>query len=258
MKTNHMLLLAFAVTQLFARAHAQNIAINTDGSLSDTNTIPNIKSANKGILIPRTSSVTRQSMPATKGLLVYDTTTNSFWFNNGTAWHVATRDTGLNALRIHYSDAELAGINEPKLIMYKDSNLTSGYLAAGRDSIDTINNGVVKSGSDSLTGNEPIPVTNPVVKQPVKPEDLNENLSDKIQVFPVPARDYFILTVSGERKQRIEYLLFDEAGHQLQSKKVFMLPGSNSISWDISSYPAGMYYLTTGNGKMQKIRILKQ
>gem|GEM_PF-6651809 len=81
-----MLLLAFAVTQLIARAHAQNVAINNDGSLPDPNAIPDIKSANKGILIPRTSSATRQAMPATKGLLVYDTTTNSFWFNNGTAW----------------------------------------------------------------------------------------------------------------------------------------------------------------------------
>jgi len=197
--------------------------------------------------------------------------TSTVWLTGNDTTHSmqGTRNTGLNAtLRIHYLDAELAGINEPKLTMYKGSDLTSGYLPAGRDSIDTINNVVVKSGidnlnrftlgSDSLTGDAPILVTNPVARQAVKPEDLNENLSDKIQVFPVPARDYFILTVSGERKQRIEYFLFNEAGHLLQSKKVLMLPGSNSISWDISSYPAGMYYLTAGNSKMQKIRILKQ
>jgi hypothetical protein len=45
-----------------------------------------IKSSTKGILIPRTSTTTRVTIPAIKGLLVYDTTTGSFWFNDGTNW----------------------------------------------------------------------------------------------------------------------------------------------------------------------------
>ncbi|MBS1655515.1 MAG: tail fiber domain-containing protein, partial [Bacteroidetes bacterium] len=45
-----------------------------------------VKAFNKGMLIPRTSTTSRTAIPNTKGLLVYDTTTNSFWYNNGTAW----------------------------------------------------------------------------------------------------------------------------------------------------------------------------
>jgi trimeric autotransporter adhesin len=62
---------------------AQNVAINEDGSLPDPKAILDIKSANKGILIPRMSTVQRQAIAPVKGLLVYDTTTNSFWYNLG-------------------------------------------------------------------------------------------------------------------------------------------------------------------------------
>ncbi len=61
---------------------AQNVAINEDGSLPDASAILDIKSGNKGILIPRMSTAARLSITSTgaKGLLVYDTTTSSFWY----------------------------------------------------------------------------------------------------------------------------------------------------------------------------------
>ncbi len=76
--------------------YAQNIGINADGSTPDPNAILDIKAANKGLLIPRTSTTTRISIPNTKGLLVYDSTTSSFWFNDGTNWNEMT--TGSSAL----------------------------------------------------------------------------------------------------------------------------------------------------------------
>ncbi len=79
------LLIFFAFFSLSLHAQ-QNIAINTDGSLPDPNAILDIKSFTKGILIPRTSTTSRNLMPKTKGLLVYDTTTNGFWYHNGTSW----------------------------------------------------------------------------------------------------------------------------------------------------------------------------
>lgn len=46
-----------------------------------------IKANDKGILIPRTSTVSRNSIPnPAKGLLLYDTTTGSFWNYSGSAW----------------------------------------------------------------------------------------------------------------------------------------------------------------------------
>jgi hypothetical protein len=69
-----------------APVFAQSVAINTDGSLPNANAILDVKSGNKGILIPRMNTTARNAIPNTKGLLVYDTTTNGFWYNTGTGW----------------------------------------------------------------------------------------------------------------------------------------------------------------------------
>ncbi|MGB8195274.1 MAG: tail fiber domain-containing protein [Chitinophagaceae bacterium] len=65
---------------------AQNVAINTDGSLPDRNAMLDIKSSNKGLLIPRMNTQARLRIPNTQGLLVYDINTNSFWYNTGRQW----------------------------------------------------------------------------------------------------------------------------------------------------------------------------
>src|SRR5215213_6354938 len=76
-------LLAFFIT---GSAYSQNIAINADGSLPDPNAMLDIKSANKGLLIPRMTTDARLRIPHTQGLMVYDINTNSFWYNTGRAW----------------------------------------------------------------------------------------------------------------------------------------------------------------------------
>src|SRR5690242_13171498 len=76
----------FALLCCVCTTRAQSVAINTDGSLPDPNAILDVKSGTKGLLIPRMDSIARMAIPATKGLLVYDTTTSSFWYNTGAQW----------------------------------------------------------------------------------------------------------------------------------------------------------------------------
>src|SRR5687767_16010835 len=76
--------------------YGQNLAINADGSLPDANAILDVKSNNKGILIPRMSSAARLAIPPTKGLLVYDSTTQSFWYNTGIEWKSIAAGTALS------------------------------------------------------------------------------------------------------------------------------------------------------------------
>ncbi len=76
--------------------HAQNIGINADGSKPNANAMLDIKASNKGILIPRTSTTSRTAIPNTKGLLVFDTTVNSFWYNDGAAWQQISNGAALN------------------------------------------------------------------------------------------------------------------------------------------------------------------
>ena len=53
-----------------------------------TSAIMDLESTDQGILIPRMTTAQRTAIPnPAKSLLVFDTTTNGFWFFNGTDWH---------------------------------------------------------------------------------------------------------------------------------------------------------------------------
>ncbi len=67
--------------------NGQNVGINSSGILPDSSAILDISDTAKGVLIPRVSTTQRMAIakPATS-LLVFDSTTTSFWFYNGTAW----------------------------------------------------------------------------------------------------------------------------------------------------------------------------
>ncbi len=70
-----------------ALLHAQSVSINTDGSAPNASAILDVKSTNKGMLVPRLTTAQRTtiSSPAT-GLLVFDNTTESFWFYTTSGW----------------------------------------------------------------------------------------------------------------------------------------------------------------------------
>jgi hypothetical protein len=72
------------VTMLMTGIIQAQVGINEDNSQPDATAILDVKSTTKGVLIPRMTTTQRNliSSPAT-GLLVFDTTTGSFWFYNG-------------------------------------------------------------------------------------------------------------------------------------------------------------------------------
>jgi hypothetical protein len=79
-----------------ATAYAQNnVGIGT--ASPHTSSLLDMSSTSKGILIPRMTTVQRTAIatPAT-GLMVYDLTTNSFWFYNGAAWTAVAGAGGLS------------------------------------------------------------------------------------------------------------------------------------------------------------------
>ena len=91
MKTNfrQLVVLGFFLTVLNLSTFAQ-ISINTDGSTPDGSAMLDIKSANKGILIPRINYTDRPTNPA-NGLMIYVTNNgplgdNAFYFWDGSKW----------------------------------------------------------------------------------------------------------------------------------------------------------------------------
>jgi hypothetical protein len=69
-----------------AAAFAQ-VKVGDNPNTISSSSVLEMESTNKGMLVPRMSSLQRSAIvsPAL-GLLLYDTTTNSFWQFNGTAW----------------------------------------------------------------------------------------------------------------------------------------------------------------------------
>ncbi|HWR33155.1 MAG TPA: hypothetical protein VN451_06510 [Chitinophagaceae bacterium] len=66
---------------------SQGVAINNNNATADASAMLDISSTSKGLLIPRmnTSEKTSIASPA-RGLIVYDSDTQSFWYYTGLAW----------------------------------------------------------------------------------------------------------------------------------------------------------------------------
>ena len=124
MKKIKLLILAIAGLLLLApNAKAQNVGINTTGAAPDSSAILDISSNDKGLLIPRMSTTQRLAIvnPA-KSLMVYDSTTHSFMYYNGSSWkstsggdqlgnHIATQNLVLPTGKwMNNNDSGLEGL----------------------------------------------------------------------------------------------------------------------------------------------------
>jgi Chaperone of endosialidase/Head domain of trimeric autotransporter adhesin len=80
-----VVLLLFATSGLYS----QGLAVNTDGSTANTSSLLDVKSINRGVLLPRMTTVQRDVIltPAT-GLIVFNTSTNEFNYYDGSTWQV--------------------------------------------------------------------------------------------------------------------------------------------------------------------------
>lgn len=123
------LLFTSAIAALFAVNAGAQVAINTDGATPDASAMLDIKSADKGLLIPRIAliglaDVTTISAPATS-LLIYNTAatgdiTPGYYYWNGTAWtrlagdnlgnHTAAENIKLNGFKLSNSSSVSADI----------------------------------------------------------------------------------------------------------------------------------------------------
>lgn len=85
MKSNPFLLAALLFLCCVTGLKSQSVGIGT--STPDTSALLDIASTDKGILIPRMTTVQRNAIavPAA-ALMVYDSDLMGFWYYNGTAW----------------------------------------------------------------------------------------------------------------------------------------------------------------------------
>lgn len=119
---------------------AAQVSINTDNSTPNPSAMLDVKSTDKGILIPRMTTAQRTAVanPAT-GLLVFDNDTGSFWFYNGTVWeklgdknysilsdgssgHIQLTDgSNFSTLTLNVDDADADATNELQDVLHNGS-----------------------------------------------------------------------------------------------------------------------------------------
>lgn len=145
---------------------SQSVGINNDGSAPNPNAMLDIKAKDKGLLIPRTSTTTRLTIPSTKGLLVYDTTSNSFWYNDGNAWNnLAGGGTGWSLTGNSGTDTSVnfIGTTDAKPLVIKLNHTIAGFIdnsSNGNTGLgyqtflsNTTGNGNTATGSSALSSN---------------------------------------------------------------------------------------------------------
>ncbi len=82
MKTIYSFILIFAFTTIFAQ-----VGINNDGSDPDPSAMLDVKSNNKGVLIPRMDNAAMNGIPSpVEGLVIYNTEKKEFYYYTGSAW----------------------------------------------------------------------------------------------------------------------------------------------------------------------------
>ncbi len=145
-------LLALSITAI--NAAGQSLAINTDGSTAQASALLDVKSTDKGILIPRMSKLQKNAIatPAT-GLLIFQNAPDSigFYYYNGTGWlwlssvvadTIAWKTAGNNGL----PDTSFIGHRDNKPLNFRLNNVrygrihpTSSSISFGRNAGNLLN-----------------------------------------------------------------------------------------------------------------------
>jgi hypothetical protein len=134
------IIFVFCVLMLTIRiAYSQSVAINNDGTLPQASAILDVKSTNKGMLVPRMTSAQRTGIvsPA-PGLLVYDTDNSNFWFYNGVGWTQLTTNSsgpwvavGNNIITTNSGGVGIGTINPVQELQVIGSGSFSSTLGVG-------------------------------------------------------------------------------------------------------------------------------
>lgn len=150
LKNIPLIVACFSAAPLISQA--QNVGINNDNTQPAASAMLDVKSTEKGILIPRMTSGERIAIAApANGLMVYDITTNGFWYFNGTTWSSITGSstaTGWALIGNAGTDtANFIGTTDAKTLRFRVNNQVAGFVEP--ESF----NASVALGSATLQGN---------------------------------------------------------------------------------------------------------
>lgn len=153
-----LLLIAMGFTCLAGTA--QSVAINNDGATAHASAALDIKSNNRGLLIPRLTTAERTAIatPA-KGLLVFDTDSNNFWFHDGAGWSNLAAGNGFSlpfaAAATSANDVFAITNNGAGAALYarNDGGKAASFVNTNNNNIESSLLEVVTNGRGNLSDN---------------------------------------------------------------------------------------------------------
>jgi hypothetical protein len=124
----YYILCSFIFALLVQNIQAQNVGIGT--TTPNTNAALEISSSTKGLLIPRTSTASRNGIAAPpKGLMVYDTSFSAFYYYDGGRW-LPVGEKNYDSSSIDYFNVNGASVNLPTSVSGANVSVTgnSGFI----------------------------------------------------------------------------------------------------------------------------------
>lgn len=166
------LILTFLVLQLTNPLFSQ-IGINNDNSNPDPSAMLDVKSTDKGVLVPRLTTSQREmiSSPA-NGLLVFDSTTESFWFHSSGVWSELLDNSSWkkNGSDIYYNDGKAGiGISSPSDRLQVDADAAEPALRVRQDGATKLR--IHSNGGTSIGANSTPPANGLIVIGEIEPQD---------------------------------------------------------------------------------------
>ena len=79
-----------------------------------------------------------------------------------------------------------------------------------------------------------------------------------ITAFPNPVINLLQLNIQALKKETILFNLHSINGKIVLSKSFKVVKGSNQFNWNLQSFPAGKYFISSGNNQFKTIQIIKQ
>ena len=110
------------------------VAINSTGASADPSAMLDVNSANRGILIPRMTTMQRLTISVPReGLIVYDNETQSFWYRKNSSWVEILNTGNANAWLLagnSTTDPEEAfiGTTDNQPLIFKTFSMPSGII----------------------------------------------------------------------------------------------------------------------------------
>jgi hypothetical protein len=179
---------------------------------------------------------------------------------------IPVKNSSLNgSFRLHYFDAELNGLDENTIVMWKSPD-NINWTNQGFTSRNTITNYVENSGADFSRWT----LSAPYRARPGRSDNSQEstpkitgndgNTKDLWKAWPNPADQTFHLNIIASKESKAVIKISNSKGALVAIHNYYLMQGSNQLNIDIKKLAAGVYHVIGewGNGKAKKlVRLVK-